>query len=749
MSHPEPPAPPVHAHSLENRPPAEWELLIDHLRAVATLAGSFGTAFGAGEWGHLAGLWHDLGKYRPEFQRRLRGEAIAVEHAGAGAALAQQRLPEVGVALAFVIAGHHAGLANLQKSETDAPTPLRERLRANAPRLAEILPLLPPELLEIAPPVLPERFRTLLKDDPEGMAGFAFWIRFLFSALVDADRLATEQFYHPGERAGILTGFADIPTLGQRLEAHLGTLVGELSDEQRRRPVNRLRAEVLAACRAAADRPPGLFSLTVPTGGGKTLSAMAFALEHARRHGLSRVIAAIPYTSIIEQNADVYRKALGAENVIEHHSALDPELADEASREVERRRALAAENWDAPVIVTTNVQLFESLFTHRTGRVRKVHRIAGSVLLLDEAQSLPAGMLLPVLDALRELTAHYGCSVVLSTATQPALGQRQALPQGLEGVREIIPEPGRLARDLRRVRVCWPALDAPPTPYRELAEELLAHPRVLAVVHRRADARLLAELLPEKGRFHLSALMCPAHRKAVLERLKERLAGGGPCRLVSTQLIEAGVDVDFPVVYRALAGLDSLAQAAGRCNREGHLGDLGSFHIFRAETDPPPGLPQRGLEVTESLLREHGGELDLVNPELFASYFRHLYHTITLDAKAIQGERAELNFATVGRLFQLIDDRYASPIVVPWGKGTKRLETLRSLGPNRERLRALQAYTVNVPKRTVEIWQRDGVVVPVAETVLALSPPFAALYSEEFGLTLDVEARADAAGLVL
>jgi CRISPR-associated endonuclease/helicase Cas3 len=735
---------PLFAHSLAGRPESEWEELEAHLRAVAVRAEEFAAAFEAGEWGRLAGLWHDLGKARPEFQARLRGSGESVEHAGVGAAHASSLDKAGGLPLAFAIAGHHAGLADLVDSpEGGGPKPLRQRLKENAPLLKDLIGL-PAGLTGLPLPELPKH-----EGDPRGkIRSLELWTRFLFSALVDADFLATEEFYSPGRRQAV-GEYEDIPTLRRRLDEHLAWLLAGLPDERRASLVNRRRAEVLAACRTAAEHPRGLFSLTVPTGGGKTLAAMAFALRHAERWDLRRVIVAIPFTSIVEQNARVYADALGPRNVLEHHSALDPLAAEERNGEAELRRRLAAENWDAPVVVTTNVQLFESLFANSPSRCRKLHRIARSVILLDEAQTLPIPYLLTVLEALRELVDHFGCSVVLTTATQPALARRESLPQGLQGVREIITEPVGLARDLKRVRPVWPAGDEPPLPYAELARRLLGHDRVLAVVHLRRDARTLAELLPEEGTFHLSALMCPAHRSQTLAEVRERLAVDGPCRLVSTQLIEAGVDVDFPVVYRCLGGLDSLAQAAGRCNREGRLlPGLGDVVFFRAETRPPAGIPRKGLAVVEGMLREKGGEIDLDDPGMYDLYFRKLYLLCEKDPEHIQALRQGLCFASVARKLRLIEDA-SEAIVVPYGEAGERLAALWRDGPDRLRRRALQPFTVNIRRQTVSLLTGLGALETVVDGVNALTPPFHHLYHPRFGLIADDDPRSDPAQLIV
>lgn len=740
-------APTPYAHTVADRPECEWEPLLDHLALTARLARAHAAAFGSADWGELAGWWHDLGKYQPEFQARLRGSREQVDHAFAGAALALSR-GETALPLAFGIAGHHAGLANLQVQGDTRQRPLTMRLRAERGQLTALLPLLPPELanrpLPPFPVFLPTGSAVSASGAEQARRRIELWTRFLFSALVDADFLATEAFHDPGKRAPA-RGFHGITALRRRLDAHLA---GFASDG----PVNRLRACVLADCRAAAESTPGLFSLTVPTGGGKTLSSMAFALEHAERHGLRRVIVVIPYTSIIEQNARVYRDVFGEGNVVEHHSAVDEAERMRENGEAEVRRRLAAENWDAPVVVTTNVQFFESLFANQPSRCRKLHNVARSVIVLDEAQTIPADFLNCCLDALRELVDVYGCSVVLSTATQPALQRREALPAGLEGVREIVREPGALSQALRRVAVRWPEGEEP-TPYTELAERIAAHRQVLAVVHLRKDARTLAKLFTKGDCLHLSALMCPAHRTAVLDEVRGRLRRRERCRLVATQLIEAGVDVDFPVVYRALAGLDSLAQAAGRCNREGKLERdgapaRGEFIVFRAETSPPPGNLRIGLETTVSMLRRYGDRLDFSDAAFLDEYFRSFYAKCRPDAKAVQPERALLNFATVAQKVKLIEDGYQQPVVVPWGEGPGRAEAFRA-GPNRATQRALQPYIVQVPEFSLNALRTAGAVEWVHESVYVLTTPFEHLYDEHFGLAVDERADARPEALVV
>lgn len=746
-----------YAHSLEEKPPEEWQSLEVHLKNVAELSAEFAEAFGFRDWGYLAGLWHDLGKYQAEFQDRLRGAQISVEHSGSGAALAYEEGKSYGLPLSFVIGGHHAGLANLMGSSQGQPTPITDRLKSNQKRLKKLLHILPEHLTTAPfprlPPFLSPNGTTSERQNRISSRRCEFWIRFLFSALVDADRLDAEGFTGD-ERKRLLKNYASIRELRKKLESFLANKASQLRPEIRNTPVNKVRAKVLASCLEAAQEDPGVFSVTVPTGGGKTLSSMAFALSHAELHHQRRVIVVIPYTSIIEQNAAEYRLALGTENLIEHHSNLDTEKYKQRhGGEETRRMELASENWDAPVIVTTTVQFFESLFSNHPSRCRKLHNIARSVIILDEVQTLPPEYLICILDALNELTKHYGCSVVLSTATPPALSERERFEWGLKNVREIVPSPDTIASELKRVEYSWPDPDSPPVLLENLSQELAGFEQVLAVVHRRKDARELAEylslLLEEQSSvFHLSALMCPAHRSDVLRLVKDRVSSGKPCRLVSTQLIEAGVDVDFPVVYRALGGLDSMVQAAGRCNREGRL-DFGRVKIFRAPSKPPSGTPRKAMDIAEGLLRKNGGSLDISATDVFSEYFRSLYFGSELDAKRIQSLRQEFKFADVAGEFRLIEDGFTESIVVPYKEGQTRLEKLLERGPSRATLRSLQPFIVNAYPKAFQRLHSNGALEEVADGLFALNPMFAHLYTREYGLTDEGEIDPDPVDLVV
>ncbi|MCX7060472.1 MAG: CRISPR-associated endonuclease Cas3'' [Gammaproteobacteria bacterium] len=698
--------------------------LPDHLRGVSERSAMFASAFGAAELARLGGLWHDLGKYAPDWQRFIR-EACGVDqsnaedahleddhprrkgpdHSAAGALHALASIGPVGPVLAQIIAAHHSGLYNgfdLQQrlSKAEAPEHLSRALAGGVD--AAIL-----DAHQGRPPAF-----TLAPCTDPTPGNYAFWVRMLFSCLIDADRLDSEAFGSGIKASQLRTSF---PTL-DRLLPDFNQFMSRFAADT---PVKRLRADVLADCRRAAGDAQGLFTLTVPTGSGKTLASLGFALEHAARHGLKRVIYVIPYTSIIEQTADVFRSISSAfaDAVIEHHSNAEDNGDDQASERQGERLKLATENWDAPVIVTTGVQFFESLFAAKTSRCRKLHNVCESVVVLDEAQLLPPPFLQPIVDALNLLSRHYKTTVVLSTATQPALASSARFGsrfRGLDTPREIIADVDRLYRGLKRVEVHLPADTTRRSSWADIAERMSANDDVLAIVSRRADARALWQLLPS-GAIHLSALMCGAHRSDVIARIKQALSARRanpdllPVRVVATPLVECGVDIDLPVVYRQFAGLDSIAQAAGRCNREGLL-DKGVVHVFFGEKDAPRG----SLRMAESAAREvlHGHTGDALDRKLFERYFALFYNAQDRDAKKIV-EKLEIdtdtgyvkNLRDAADTFKLIDNDetgYQS-VYVPYQRciGDDNFEKLITLlrrdGPERWLLRKLQRYTVSLP----------------------------------------------------
>ncbi len=625
-----------------------------------------------------------------------------VDHATFGARYSMGRVGGVaGEMLAYCIAGHHAGLPNAVAEDAAAErSTLAYRLN---PKQYAIPPAPEPEwtLPTLSLPFRPEN----RPESNQPAFSLAFFTRMLFSCLIDADRTRTEAFCDPVEAQRRAAPRPSLPRLRQQLDAYLDRLQTGAAPL----PVNRIRREVLEQCRAAAAEAPGFFSLQVPTGGGKTLSSLAFALHHVGGR-CRRIVVAIPFTSIIEQTADVYRRALGslAEGaLLEHHTNLEPERDTRAHQ-------MATENWDAPLVVTTNVQLFESLFAAATTPCRKLHRLAGSIIILDEAHTLPVELLLPTLAALRELVAHYGCTVVLCTATQPALHQRPEFPMGLENVRPIIAEPTPLFAALRRVEV----RRAGRLTDDELAARLANEPRVLAIVNTRPHAARLhgkLQTLAEPGScFHLSTLMCGAHRRAVLQAVRERVKSG-PCRVVSTQLIEAGVDLDFPVVYRAEAGFDAIAQASGRCNREGRLPGLGITHVFEAEQLPPPGFLRSTAESAAELWSKYP---DPLAPEAVEAYFRHHYwrHADVLDKHEIlplmtidrMRERTRFQFREVADRYKLIRDTQVQ-VLIPFNAAARSYVSALSGGhvPFVSQ-RLLQPFLVGIPERSARALEADG-----------------------------------------
>ncbi len=719
------------AHTRDGVGQEGWQGLVEHLEGVAERASGFADAFGAGEWGDAAGLWHDLGKFAVAFQKYLRGEAQSPIHAFAGARQAIAANPVLGFVLAYCIAGHHAGLPDGRSENACLLSQLNKKIEPWEHGLESTRT---PRPLAPVPPLQ----QALDSDDPFAAS---FFTRMVFSCLVDADFLDTEAFVAP-DRARHRPSWPD-GTLTQ-METALKEYMRAKQRNAEDSHVNQQRAEVLQACRAAASLSPGFFSLTVPTGGGKTLSSLAFALRHAVAHGLKRIIYVVPFTSIIEQNAEVFREAMtslvvdgGKDPVLEHHSNLQSDKDTKASR-------LATENWDSPLIVTTSVQFYESLFGHRTSRCRKLHNIANAVVILDEVQALPVDLLKPCLKALDQLTRNYRTSIVLCTATQPAIHRRDDFKIGLDGVREIIPDPPTLYETLKRVKTT----DIGGQTDEELGEKLLGAEIVLCVVNTRNHAQRIYEILGDrKGHFHLSARMCPEHRTAVIKTIRQRLGDGKECRVISTQLIEAGVDIDFPIVYRSLAGLDSIAQAAGRCNRNGTLGDEGGrTYVFRSEHPRSERFLRDTTNTAEQVLdlfRE-----DPLSLKAIERYFKLYYwdQTARWDAKRILDNFKLLHndrdlpfsfsFATAARDFKLIEDT-GRTVIIPWQeKGKSLCEQLRR-GPELPRrvlLRSLQRYSVQIPEW---VWKQQQVNIELVHDRYSVLVCPEVHYSDKIGLSFD------------
>jgi len=648
---------------------AEPHALSDHINGTAKMAAQFASAFDSDEWGYVLGLAHDAGKSRPSWQGYLRtksgydefahieGKSRKILHAIYGAILVEEIYgKEIGRILSYCIAGHHAGLPDWSSSETGNASLKDQKNKIESTN--DIDSKLVDMLVQSKPKSIPRRFSQGLD--------ISFWIRMLYSCLVDADFLDTEN-YMDGGKSILRGGYLSIDELLEKLNHHMK----KFEEDSSRTKVNLLRNEVRQKCRVAALKNQGIFSLSVPTGGGKTLSSLTFALEHAKKHGLERVIYVIPYTSIIEQNANVFRSVLGDDQIIEHHSSIDEENETPKSR-------ISAENWDGPVIVTTSVQFFESLFSAKSSRCRKLHNIANSVVILDEAQLVPAEFLKPILSVMQLLVDHYKVSFVISTATQPAFSYKNEPNfkfQGLKGITEIIgstEEVRTLYDSLKRNNIIFPQDFDVPISWNDLSMDLIKHEKVLCIVSDRKSCRELYKLMPENT-FHLSALMCGMHRSSVISEIKQKLLSNEPVRVISTQLVEAGVDMDFPVVYRALSGLDSIVQAAGRCNREGKSESGGNVFVFIPERPAPPGYLRKAMETAVGILKS--APIKEIDNSIIERYFSDLYWKVNSLDKAeiealldpVKNDRSELSiyYRTASNRFKLIDDRYSKANICP------------------------------------------------------------------------------------
>ena len=690
------------------------QTIAQHLSGTASLCAGFAAAFGAKDQGQLAGLAHDLGKYSAAFQRRLQGSEERVDHASAGAAECCKLEQNFA---AFAVLGHHGGLPDGGgKGDHYEEKTFFGRMKKAA--LGKLEPY-DAWQREIALPAIPQReFSSRLEE--------MFFTRMLYSCLVDADFLDTETF---------MAGTAPERGKGDPMEVLEGKLQAYTASWfPPESQLNRERCKILERCINQGEiQRPGLFTLTIPTGGGKTVASLAFALRHARVHKLRRIVYVVPYTSIIEQNARVFRKILGERNVLEHHSGVLYDMEDEARPE-NARLARATENWDMPVVVTTAVQFFESLFSNRSSRCRKLHNLAGSVIIFDEAQMLPVPYLRPCVSAIAQLVKNYGASALLCTATQPALDGifREFLP-GQSAV-ELCPSQLIHPKIFRRVTF----RQAGKLSLEAIAKQLGGQKQVLCILNSRKSAQKIYELLDKEGAFHLSTLMYPAHRKAVLEEIRARLKDGLPCRVVSTSLIEAGVDVDFPAVFREEAGLDSILQAAGRCNREGKRPVEESIVTLFQSEEPPPSLFELPITAGRQALSRYQRP---DSPEAIRYYFQELLDlkgSQALDQKRILPtiEREFMPFRKIAENFHLIDNE-TKTVYVPLGEGDGLIRQIRCGERSRALYRALGRYAVSVYPQHFEALDLAGGLEVLEDGSAILTD--LTLYDSAVGLSLAVD----------
>lgn len=687
----------------------------EHLRNTAKLAADFAQPFGGESQAYLAGLLHDIGKYSDGFQDRLAG-GPPVDHSTAGAKVAYAlHQPEV----AFAVAGHHGGLPDGggKRDPADAPTLLGRCKKSVLPFDAWRDEINPPNAQR--PPLPKDNFTT------------SFYIRMLYSCLVDADYLDTEAFMNG---APLSRGRGDsLETLLQRLQDYVAPWWNPST------ALNRKRCEILRRCFAQGQaESPGLFTLTVPTGGGKTVSSLAFALTHAVTHQKQRIIYVIPYTSIIDQTAVVFADILGKENVLEHHSGSEATLSDSDTNGFPSSKVLATENWDAPVIVTTAVQFFESLFSNRSSRCRKLHNIANSVVVFDEAQTLPVPYLRPCIAAIGQLVQYYGVTAVLCTATQPALGPLFAELAPKLSLREIMEDPSELYTFFRRTTLYQAG---------EMTEEILARrisseSQVLCIVNRRGTAQRLFGLLPEEGRYCLTTLLCPADRKRLLTEIKARLQAGVPCRVIATSLIEAGVDLDFSTVWREQAGLDSILQAAGRCNREGKRpAGQSPVTVFYLADQAVPAMICQNVDATRTVLRDFSDPAAPDAIQAYYSLFLSLKGAEALDQKGILPGFARdlegriLPFDTAAKRFHLIESS-AVTVYLSLSENQDLLEPLRAGICSRTLYQRLGQYGVTVYPQHLAALQAAGALEAAGQENWILRDT--TLYNRNTGLALDV-----------
>lgn len=746
--------------------------LAEHLRCVGQLAiDRARNATWAAEAG-LAGRLHDLGKYGALFQRRLTGAESGIDHWSAGACVALAEYKAVAAALA--IEGHHIGIQAASATAMTSRLKLVNLINNHALKLR----LSDPDFKKLCANATEDGLRFAASETP--LIGPGGWehaiaamldVRMLFSCLTDADFLDTEAHFNAGPEGKVYRATSS----GLDPFREMETLARFMDSKVRQKPlgnakVAQVRAALWEAVTETAPSSTGLFSLTAPTGSGKTLAMLQFALAHAARNGLRRVVLVVPYLSIIEQTARIYRDVFAeasAHFILEHHSLAglgneksQSDAEANAKSETERQRRLLSENWDAPIVITTNLQLLESLFSNRPSACRKLHNLAESVILFDEAQSLPQKLAVPTLAALSHLSANHKTSVVFATATQPAFDtldeavKRYAVsgwqPQ------EIVSGNREMFKSLVRVgKVEWPS-DGEETDWPRLAAELRDSnmQQVLCVVNLKRHAlALLGEMKEAEGVFHLSTNLCAEHRRAVLNEVRARLHVDNPkaCRLISTQCVEAGVDLDFPVVFRAMAPLEAVAQAAGRCNREGRMAGMGRVKVFQPPIEGnlrytyPTQAYYQAAEVTRGLLRQRG-DLDINDPEVFRAYYARLYD---LSQPAAQFPRLddaikERDFPEVASQYRLIEQD-AIQVVVPWSHKIDLYKKLREQaiqGINGNWIREAQALAVSVyrPKRDHPAW---GMLVAAqfrrggdSDEWFVLEDPDRKFYDDTLGLRL-------------
>lgn len=715
-----------YAHSVEGRPLEDWQTLEEHLLNVSELAKSFSSKFNSGDHGALIGALHDLGKYSEDFRERILGiSSKTVDHSSAGAKYLLENIDKHGFMFTYPIVGHHGGMPN---GDT-----IKDRLSRNIPSYNTSVENVGSKIpIKIPDTVIPEDF---LKNVTKKTALFkiSFFIRMLFSCLVDADYIDTELFYNKNN-----SKFRKEYKISDRFLHIFNEYMYKFKDVEQTL-VNIKRKEVLLDCKKAADSDRGLFSLTVPTGGAKTLSSMNFALNHAAVNNMDRIIYVIPFTSIIDQTAREFKTIFGKDNVLEHHSNI-------GEKSQSYRHMLTMENWNSPIVLTTSVQFFESFYSNKPSKCRKLHNVVNSVIIIDEVQSIPRENIPACIEVVKELIASYNCTVVLCTATQPEINIYDKISNGaLMDKKEIISNVKDLYSKLKRVNTH----NIGEINDNDLVEKIGSHRQVLCITNTRKHARTLYGMLPKHiNKYHLSASMCAEHRLRIIDNIKDDIKNDFPCVVISTQLIEAGVDIDFPTVYRAIAGVDSLAQSAGRCNRNGKF-KAGDFYIFKPTHRMPVGYFRESASLADTVLKTYD---DIFSIEAVARYFTMLYNVDIL--KKYKNEHIDSKLRTLSEIsfkdianFKFIENETTS-IIVPYNKTAVTLLNIIEKGDAPKKVwRAIQRYSVQLYEKDVKELINNSAITEIKDSIFVLNNN--KFYSSEMGLLTNINEALDAEDYII
>ncbi len=706
----------IYGHTTDDGRP--WELLSDHLKNVSKSMEKFANKFDSGDWGKVIGYWHDLGKNSNEFQKKIKNHlSIMIDHSTAGAQFAYKKNKILGKIIAYIISGHHTGLQD--DIDEFGHKGLQDRLIKSIPEWKNNANQ---DIVNRKIPKLPEFILKHRYNSPKHASfAFSFWIRMLHSCLIDADRLETEKFMNPKKNKLRIIKYDDFKILLSKLEKQ-----NRKFKKSPRTKINLIREDISKQTFESSQLEPGFFLLQVPTGGGKTIAGMRFAINHAIKYNKDRIFVVPPFLSIIEQNSKVYKDIFGEKNILEHHSNIEVKFDKDSYQ-----RSLNAENFDFPIIITTMIQIFESFYSSKNSKLRKVHNFVNSIFIFDEFQTVPVNFLEPILMVLKELVDAYNCTIVFSTATQPSVEYKKEFPIGVKNIRSIIKNPKELYYNLNRVNVEKLGRISD----NELIEKLNKDNSFLCIVDLKEHAKnLFLKIKDKKNLFHLSGNMCATHRGDIIREIKNNKNA----KIISTQLIEAGVDIDLPIVYRNISGLDSLAQAAGRCNREGKL-NKGTVYWFESEKLLPKGELRNKADVGK-LISQITENKDLLSPDVMYKYFEQYYWNKkenwdkekVLECVGKNPSDLYFQFNKMSEAFKIIKNN-TFPILVPYKKGKEYIEELyKSNGDYDWKFeRKIQRYVVQVYENKLNDYIKKGVIINIYGIYII---PDQINYNENFGI---------------